>query len=140
MWFTREQFEICNEIKRWGLQPRCETGDVVVRGFADLGYEEFQVLPGPKLLSLTAGTTSALPAEYALHLFWIPSVDESIALMEQLGAACITCERKDGREWLVQAQYNGEIETQRARMLHEALLKVLLSIYKRRYNEREDPS
>jgi hypothetical protein len=73
----------------------------VARGFADLGFEEFQVLPGPRLLSLTAGTASSLPEEHRQHFFWIPSVDEAIELLEARGACIDGCERESGRDWVL---------------------------------------
>jgi hypothetical protein len=73
----------------------------VARGFADLGFEEFQVLPGPRLLSLTAGTASPLPEEHRGHFFWIPSVDEAIELLEKSGAQIGACRREDGRDWVL---------------------------------------
>ena len=136
MWFTREQFELCNELRAWGLEPRFEPGDIVARGFADLGFEEFQVLPGPKLLSLTAGTTTPLPADHTSHFFWIPSIDECIELLEKGGASCVTCERRDGREWIIQAQCDGHVEVQRARALHEAMLRTLLMARKSAFREQ----
>lgn len=102
MWFTREQFNLCNELRLWGLEPRFEPGDIVARGFADLGFEEFQVLPGPSLLSLTAGTVSRLPEDHQGHFFWIPSVDESVTLLESKGAEIQVLRREDGREWHLQ--------------------------------------
>ncbi len=101
MWFSREQFALCNELKVWGLEPRFEAGDVVARGFADLGFEEFQVLPGPRLLSLTAGTASTLPEEHRQHFFWIPSVDETVELLEVRGAHIRACMREEERDWVV---------------------------------------
>lgn len=136
MWFTREQFKLGSELRTWGLEPRFEPGDIVARGFADLGHEEFQVLPGPKLLSLTAGTTTPVPDGHTQHFFWIPSADECVALLEKRGVACLKCERVDGREWLVQAQCCGEIEAHRAASLHAALLTTLLAACKRAYKEK----
>ncbi len=133
MWFSRTQFEICSELKSWGLEPRFEPGDLVARGFADLGYEEFQVLPGTRLLSLTAGTTTALPVEHSHHFFWIPSIDESVSLLEQAGVKCLRCDRVDARDWSVEAQYEHGIEVQRARSLHEALLSTVREVYKARF-------
>lgn len=131
MWFTREQFEICNELRMWGLEPRFEPGDVVARGFADLGFEEFQVLPGERLLSLTAGTTTALPADHRGHFFWIPSTDECVDLLEKLGVPCVSCQRLNGREWSVQSQCHGDIEVQTSVNLHTAFLKTLLLGHRR---------
>ncbi len=135
MWFTREQFELCGELKVWGLEPRFEPGDVVARGFADLGHEEFQVLPGPRLLSLTAGTATPLATGTAGHLFWIPSADECVALIEKSGAVCVSCDRLDGREWMVQVQRCGDVEASRARSLHEALLRALLAVLRAKFKE-----
>lgn len=133
MWFSREQFRVCNELKTWGLQPRFEVGDVVARGFADLGFEEFQVLPGDKVLSLTAGTVSPLPHDHIHHFFWVPSVDECVDLLEKAGAQCLTSERIDQREWRVQAQVADTISTATRESLHLALLVVLQSVYRERY-------
>jgi hypothetical protein len=133
MWFSRAQFEICSELKSWGLEPRFEPGDLVARGFADLGYEEFQVLPGTRLLSLTAGTTTPFPVEHSHHFFWIPSIDESVALLERAGVKCLRCDRIDAREWNVEAQCEHGIEVQRARSLHEALLCTVREVYKARF-------
>ncbi len=133
MWFSRIQFEICSELKSWGLEPRFEPGDLVARGFADLGYEEFQVLPGMRLLSLTAGTATPLPVEHSHHFFWIPSVDESVVLLERVGVKCLRCDRVDTREWKVEAHSDDRIEVQRARSLHEALLATVREVYKARF-------
>jgi hypothetical protein len=135
MWFTREQFALGNELKTWGLQPRFEVGDVVARGFADLGFEEFQVLPGGKLLSLTAGTSSPLPQDHTHHFFWVPSVDECIELLEQLGATAILCKRVDARQWRVEATVSEIAQTATQRSLHHAVLVVLLGAYRECFKE-----
>jgi hypothetical protein len=136
MWFTREQFQLCNELRQWGLSPRFEPGDVVARGFADLGFEEFQVLPGPKLLSLTAGTLTALPAEHAGHFFWIPSVDESVSLIEKVGAVICSCSREEGREWVLALKIRDTVEELRARNIHDVVLKALLVAYRDAYRSK----
>lgn len=131
MWFSRRHFEVCSDLRTLGLDPRFEPGDVVARGFADLGHEEFQVLPGAKLLSLTAGTVSALSAEQSPHLFWIPSVDETVELLEKRGTACIGVRRIDQREWSVEVQCHGDIEAHHDTSLHLALLGALRGVYRR---------
>jgi hypothetical protein len=100
MWFTRQQFALCDQLRHKGLAPRFEPGDLVARGFADLGFEEFQVLPGERLLSLTAGTVSQLPSEHRGHFFWLPSVDEAIELIEARGGSLINLKRVDARSWV----------------------------------------
>lgn len=137
MWFSREQFEICSELKQWGVSPRFEPGDLVARGFADLGYEEFQVLPGRKLLSLTAGTLSALPQDDSGHFFWIPSIDEATDLIERAGARCLSCTRFDQREWIVETQVSDEVEAHRAPSLHMAILLALRSVRRHSFKAGE---
>jgi len=133
MWFTREQFQICQELKQWGLEPRFEPGDVVARGFADLGFEEFQVLPGRVLLSLTAGTTSPLPEEHVVHFFWIPSVDEAVDLLERRGVECRAAHRHDGRTWTFQISHEGALESFEGESLHDAALAALAATLRRLY-------
>ncbi len=129
MWFTREQFALCDELRVWGLEPRFEPGDVVARGFADLGFEEFQVLPGPTLLSLTAGSMSSLLDDHRQHFFWIPSVDEVVELIESRGCELLTCTREDARSWIVNARLQDGAEVcSRGNTMHMALLKSLYRI------------
>lgn len=135
MWFSREQFALAAEAKQWGLTPRFEPGDVVARGFADLGYEEFQVLPSQKILSLTAGSVSALPSEHASHFFWIPSIDEITEILERRGVPCVSCSRVERREWLVEAHFADELETHRHSSLHQALLATLCGVLRKAYKK-----
>ena len=129
MWFSREQFALCNELKVWGLEPRFEPGDVVARGFADLGFEEFQVLPGPRLLSLTAGTASALPEEHRGHFFWIPSVDEVVDLLEVRGAQIDLCRREDGRDWVLEMRVgDSDLIVLRSSTVHGVILLALYRV------------
>jgi hypothetical protein len=137
MWFSRQHYEVCHELKRWGLEPRFEPGDIVARGFADLGYEEFQVLPSAKLLSLTAGTVSPLPTDHAAHFFWVPSVDETIDLLEKRGAASVALNRVDQREWRVEVKCEGGIESHHEQSLHIALLVALRSLYRSSFKRSE---
>lgn len=129
MWFTRDQFALCSQLRELGLEPRFEVGDVVARGFADLGFEEFQVLPGPRILSLTAGTVKPLPDDHRQHFFWIPSIDEVISIIEAQGAAVAECAREDQREWRVVLNNNSEHRiVASARSLHEACLQALVEL------------
>jgi len=137
MWYTREHFEVAREVQVWGLAPRFEPGDIVARGFADLGYEEFQVLPGPKLLSLTAGTVTGVPADDAHHFFWIPSVDESLQLVEKQGAEHLSCVRVDGHEWRFSCSARGQELSVSARDMHVAALKILLAVYQHGFRAQE---
>ncbi|MFO0417661.1 MAG: hypothetical protein ACK5Y6_10255 [Pseudomonadota bacterium] len=130
MWFTRQQFEICNQLRLNGLDPRFETGDLVARGFADLGYEEFQVLPGERLLSLTAGTISPLPTDHRDHFMWLPSIDEAIELIEQNGASLSEIERIDARQWRGTARSaGGDLRDVFGDGLYDLALEALKLVY-----------
>lgn len=135
MWFSREQFTLASELKQWGLEPRFEPGDIVARGFADLGFEEFQVLPSSKLLSLTAGTVSSLPTDHSSHFFWIPSVDEITDVLERRGVPCITTKRVEQRDWIVEAQVGDELEVYRHSSLHQAMLLALCGVLRKLYRK-----
>jgi len=128
MWFSRAIFDLSHELKAWGAEPRFEVGQVVARGFADLGFEEFQVLPGPKILSLTAGTMSELPEAHLHHFFWIPSVDECVKLSELNGLMDCRCVRDSGRDWRVTGVCCETELHAVARSLHEAMLQMTLDV------------
>jgi hypothetical protein len=129
MWFTRDQFALCSRLRELGLEPRFEVGDLVARGFADLGFEEFQVLPGPRLLSLTAGTVKPLPEDHRHYFFWIPSIDELIGIVEARGGMVAECAREDQREWRVALHNNiGDQIVVCARSLHEAFLRAVVDV------------
>ena len=45
---TRSFLTLCIQASQLGLAPRFEVGEIVGRGFADLGEELFQIMPGRK--------------------------------------------------------------------------------------------
>jgi hypothetical protein len=129
MWFTKDQFALCRELRELGLEPRFDVGDVVARGFADLGFEEFQVLPGPRILSLTAGTVKPLPDEHRQYFFWIPSVEELVDLIEARGGVIRECVREDQREWRIALQSSSVSQSFTcARSIHEGFMRVLVEV------------
>lgn len=101
MLISPEQFQLAQELRDIGLSPRFEVGDIVARGFADLGYEEFQVLPGSKVLSLTAGSITAIDAEQSSHFIWLPTIDEIVALLERLSILLAEVNRHESRSWML---------------------------------------
>jgi hypothetical protein len=120
-------FALCEKLKRQGLEPRFEVGDLVARGFADLGFEEFQVLPGARLLSLTAGTSRPLPDEHRDFFFWIPSVDEALELIEVRGGVVTCIERVDSRDWHIEVTFPEQLAYKvSARSFHEVMILALL--------------
>ena len=134
MLFSPEQFLVIQQLKDVGLSARFEPGDVVLRGFADLGYEEFQVLPNQRLLSLTAGTVSAIDPQHHEHFLWVPSVDEVVEIIEKKGMRIDALSRIDSRQWKfeLRRQSGSPIQVSHAQ-LHTTLLLGLMEVLK---NER----
>jgi hypothetical protein len=87
---------------------------------------------------LTAASVTNLPADDTRHFFWIPSVDESLGLIEKQGGEQLVCARVDGREWQVSCQVRGERVCVAARDIHLAALKALLATYQRSFQKQEE--
>lgn len=129
-WSNREYLEICNALSQAGLPTSFNEGDQIARGFADLGFEEFIILPDQKLLSLISGTTSALPVEHKKFFCWVPSVDELAIELARRRVEIIRMSWLDQRDWLVEGQscsgssiYEGQGDS-----LQLALARLLLKI------------
>lgn len=61
MWNDRSYLELLGKLADRGYLRDFECGDMVGRGFADVGYEEFVVLPDARLCSLYTGQVVDLP-------------------------------------------------------------------------------
>lgn len=81
------------------------------RGFADLGYEEFLVLPGEKLLSLFTGQVSQLNDENRRFLFPIPSVKQLINHIQLAGYDLISVTFEEQRRWKLVMRRSGSSES-----------------------------
>ena len=125
MWSKRTFLEQCEKLRESMLAPTFTDGEIVSRGFADLGFEEFLVLPGKKLLSLQAGTVGEIPEQHRHFFFRVPSVDDMINLMENLGLNGITCDREDQRIWKVKVEIRGEEYSFSAPTLKDVLIQAL---------------
>ena len=132
MFCTPALFALCNELQAWGLRPTFEVGQIVARGFADIGSEEFLVLPGEKLLSLTAGTVKPLPEDHKEFFYWIPSEDECAKQIDLLGISQISISREHARKWIVTCEVEGETVETSDRVLRMAMVQMLLETKKRK--------
>jgi hypothetical protein len=131
MFCTPALFTLCNELQAWGIHPTFEVGQMVARGFADVGSEEFLVLPGEKLLSLTAGTIKPLPEDHREFFYWIPSEDECAKQIYLLGIAKISISRELARKWVVTCEAEGETVETSDKFLQMAMVQMLLETKKR---------
>jgi hypothetical protein len=131
MFCTPALFTLCNELQAWGIHPTFEVGQMVARGFADVGSEEFLVLPGEKLLSLTAGTIKPLPEDHREFFYWIPSEDECAKQIYLLGIAKISISRELARKWVVTCEAEGETVETSDKFLQMAMVQMLLETKRR---------
>lgn len=98
--------ERCFALKGTGFSRPFEVGERVARGFADLGYEEFIVLPSDRLLSLFTGKITSLKQDDLTHLFHIPDVDQLLLWLNQQGVDVESISSTDQRSWKI--SYNSE--------------------------------
>lgn len=127
MVLSRERKEACHRLYRHGALQSFGPGDVVARGFADIGFEEFFVLHDGSLLSLTSGRRSELPLTERHAFFLIPSTDDTVAEIERLGGSITAIERhSDGLQWSVHLTSNdGQSKEVEAFSFDEGLMKAL---------------
>ena len=96
--------ERCEAAGRGGFPLLCEVGDLIGRGFADVGYEVFAVLPGDRLISVLTGEQTSFQEADTRHYFSVPEVDSIIQVLESSGDKVLSVERRDAREWHVQVE------------------------------------
>lgn len=94
LYLRNEQLARCEVLKQRGFPQKIEAGTHVSRGFADLGYEQFIVLPAGTLLSLFTGDRSTLLDEHRQFFFCVPTVDTFCSFLQN--SECeVTCMLKD---------------------------------------------
>lgn len=125
MWVSRETLQICYTLKNHGLSFDFKPGVHLGRGFADLGYEEFCLLPGNKIISLINGKIADLPLEEQKHFYVIPTNQQVINKIDLLGFDIVSLIYEDRREWEIYLR-NAKTEHHiKDRSLDLVLLKAL---------------
>lgn len=117
---------LCQQLSDKGIRPAFSAGEVVGRGFADLGFEEFIVLPGPKLLSLMAGTVSDLPESDYERFFLVPDADVLVQVILRSGGEILNLNFVDQREWQIAVSFNGTLKQASSRKLKDALIELII--------------
>jgi hypothetical protein len=102
MWLGRTELESFQTLRDMGLSPSFEIGTRVGRGFADLGYEEYCVLPGNRLQSLLTGTIAPLVDADKSRLFAILSVDEIVEQIVLKGYDVVSFSSPEQRDWFLE--------------------------------------
>jgi hypothetical protein len=123
----RPLLELCHTLAGKGLVPPFQPGDVIARGFADLGFEEFCVLPGLTILSLQAGKMAPLPEEERHRFFWVPTVEQFLDEIDRRGVDIERIQFPDRRQWRVVTRADGSELSHEHRVLRICLGQVLLS-------------
>ena len=76
---------LCDKMKSVGLFSRWDPPIRLARGYADLGYEEFCLLPGGNLFSLETGKLGNIPSEHEQFFFQVPSIQEMVNELDSRG-------------------------------------------------------
>jgi hypothetical protein len=128
MWCSPEYLRKCQALRDRGVHFPFETGMRLARGFADLGYEEFVILPVGRLLSLFTGQTSEFPDDHRHFFFAVPTFDQLVQYLIQAGYALEALEFCEQRTWVAtvharEVSVRGEGETPQ-----DALIEVTLKM------------
>lgn len=131
MLHTKKSLKLFEQLGRVRIMREPALGSRLGRGFADIGYEEFILLPGSRLLSLFTGNVSALDEVRREHLFEILSADQLIAEIHEQGFEIEDLRCLDMRTWegRVKNQSNGSCHHYHSPSLEELLLTLLLLIF-----------
>jgi hypothetical protein len=104
MWLSKSELSVFQDLRELGLKPSFEIGTRVGRGFADLGYEEYCILPGNRLQSLLTGTITPLAEHEKEKLFGVFSADDLLAELNLRGFDVTSISSPDQRKWILEMQ------------------------------------
>jgi hypothetical protein len=124
----RALLELCQSLASKGITPPFQPGDVLARGFADLGFEEFCILPGNLILSLQAGKVAPLPEEDRHRFFWVPTVEQFLDEIDKRGADIQRIEFPERRQWRIVWSAEGAEMSHEHRVLRVCLGQALCRI------------
>ena len=96
----------CETLKNKGIEFEIKAGQRIARGFADLGYEEFYLLPNNKLVSLFTGKISELQENHKNFFFVVPTIDDLLTKLALLNIQVEKLLFNDDDQW--QLTYNNE--------------------------------
>lgn len=127
--FSNDFLGKCSELKLVGYAPELKIGMIVARGFADLGFETFGILPNNKMVSLFTGEVSSLPVEHEHHFFHVPDVDALIQELARRGFVVEAFQSPDGRSWraTVRETEGGSVQEFEGETLLASLMNAMIS-------------
>jgi hypothetical protein len=120
--------QLCYKVSQKGHLLSFGAGDIVARGFADVGFECFYVRHDLSLLSLLSGLERGGLDEERRHYFLIPSADDLLAELRRLGVEQVTCEvSASPRQVVTKGVRSGQSVEGTGLRIDEALLFLLAS-------------
>lgn len=87
-----------------------EVGDDLVRGFADVGYEEFVLLPNNQVCSKLSGVVKSLNDSEVRHFFRVPSVSDWGDVICRMGGSDLDLGTELGSRWIAAVDIGQERE------------------------------
>lgn len=133
LWSTAVELERFKALADTGFRPRFETGSVVARGFADLGYEEFLILPGERLLSLMSGTITVMPEEHRHFFIAVPSESDLNEALDRAGYRVLAVQGVSRRQWdaIIERESSKEQCVCSGQTIRQALISALCEVRSR---------
>jgi hypothetical protein len=120
---------ICHLLGVHGHFRTFRPGQTLGRGFADLGFEEFLLLPNGRLLSTLTGQISEMKKAEEDHFFVIPTVDEISDALVSHGYEISPIEFIENRFWRIEI-LRGTIRAEvKNPSLSEAFLHAFASLH-----------
>jgi len=101
LYLSNDQLDLCEQLKQIGFPQEISPGVHLGRGFADLGYEQFVVLPAEKILSLFTGDIIEFNPDQSDYFFVIPDTEDLMQFLYVEDYDCELIDFEDGREWSV---------------------------------------
>lgn len=124
LWSDRAVLDRCFEIQKHEVVFRLFPGAHVARGFADVGYEEFCLLPNERIVSLFTGSITELREDDRRFFFVVPTVDMVREELDRRGWDIVRLESPERRGWLLEGHH--ESTGKRIEALGNSILEVLL--------------
>jgi hypothetical protein len=97
----RDLLRACDGLRAAGCFGSYVAGDLVARGFADVGYEEFLVLHGGRVMSRLTGQISEVTERERAMLFVVPDCDRVVREVGAAGVDVRECHRYPDGGWRV---------------------------------------
>lgn len=117
--------QLCQRLADLGVRPEFEVGERLARGFADLGFEEFCILPGGSLMSLFTGHKSELAESERQFFVKVPDVEELVDMLCKYSDSPISSQFAKSGEWQIIDEDLAEVDLS-GDSHKEALIKALI--------------